>query len=311
MPLVLRCVICLDVLSDSKREPHSTPCGHVYCSHCITRLSKTRQDTNCAVCRFSFPITNVIKLYFDEAPVSREVTPLRDDQKLKLKETVASCNKMHKDVSQTEVEQTLMRAEKLAVELYQSHRDTGVEHLLKDLTDSLESLRKRLGLFSRVNALQGEVESLKEERDSLKKIVKDASKDASKSIRDQEKMSRRFERATAELQVQLANELKAQRMSSAEIQQLNEELDKQKLRSARYEKKYHTAAQELKALKTVAASIKTMQTERARRSVADNSLEILPPARGVSSDLNRAATRRPQAKPNLNQTRPVKTHGGA
>ncbi|KZT64765.1 hypothetical protein DAEQUDRAFT_582026 [Daedalea quercina L-15889] len=66
-PMPARCSICLDTLGEVS-TPMTTPCGHLYCTACATRLFGGARGAPCAICRRGpHALGALIRLYPDYA----------------------------------------------------------------------------------------------------------------------------------------------------------------------------------------------------------------------------------------------------
>ncbi|KAF8585432.1 hypothetical protein K439DRAFT_1632699 [Ramaria rubella] len=249
-------------------------------------MSQTREKTNCALCRLPFPVATAVKLFIEYEETQQLHTPtLLESQKEAQRQLVALCKDVGEDAEEEKVLQTIVRAERLLIELYDTHGNTEVEVLLKSISTSLEGLRKRLKLFSRINTLQHELEALKQERDSLRKVIITQLREADEASRMQSSLNRKLKRSDSELEIFQERQRSKQRMNNTAIEDLKEKLQKELITSAKYQKKYYAALQELKAGKSREKvndvyfdHTRPTETVTSEAEAVDDSLEIVLPS---------------------------------
>lgn len=61
--VVLTCPICYEQLS-SKMKPMSTPCGHIFCTKCITLALRVSKSKKCPTCQRIIKLQSCTRLYF-------------------------------------------------------------------------------------------------------------------------------------------------------------------------------------------------------------------------------------------------------
>ncbi|KAF8507303.1 hypothetical protein BU17DRAFT_100652 [Hysterangium stoloniferum] len=242
-------------------------------------MARTRERSNCAMCRYPFQIAAVIKLFLEyEEPSRGSTSTLLASQKETINAFITASETVDEECEAEQVLKTVVHGEKVLVDLYRTLTDTESESLLQSLGTSLQGLRKRLKLFSRLNELQEKVISLTEERDSLRQVIIDQVREADEAAQAQSRLGRRLKRTNSELEVFQNKERRELAAMKLAMETLTEELEKQKAKSIKFEKKYHATSQEIKNLKKLMESqTQAGYLEEAMPEVelSDDSLEII------------------------------------
>jgi hypothetical protein len=76
----------------------------------MAAMSRTRTNTNCAVCRLPFPVAAVVKLFLEqEQSLPHPAPPLMDSQKEAGKVFIKACERVDEDAGEEEMLQIIVK----------------------------------------------------------------------------------------------------------------------------------------------------------------------------------------------------------
>ena len=154
------CSSCLELFT-SRSNISTTPCGHVFHTECITKWLQDRQK-NCAQCRKSCTVNQIVKLYFSEGDPENNLVAELIEENIKLKNE-ANSTKSENLILQTDIHEANSKIRKLQTK---ANSEKSENLRLQTETDAVKSENVRLQ--SEIDSSNSENLSLLDEIDKTK-----------------------------------------------------------------------------------------------------------------------------------------------
>jgi len=305
LPMII-CHICRD---DSNRDgsvPVTLLCGHTFDLECLQRSNrmyiKAGSSPRCPCCRQEFD--QVIRLYFpaqsDVPEASDPASPLSEAQLQIAREIEDSCGGVGIESSKTDLETVIGKAENLMLGVATTHGNTNAKSAIEKLENTLQALRNRLRYAARLESLRERLAEEKEDRIRLvekcnetQRHFKSVEAERNEYLRNAESKMLQLHRLQAMEKQWVEREESHKRTLIEERQRANtsanvreqlvhavQESNLQRVKVARYKKKYLATKAELDRLRKYVESRDDVDD---RRSVgSSDSLELTFGDRGDS-----------------------------